>query len=86
MLILPEFAVERQQANAQRWLAPLLAVLVNVAAALRVVPSLATEALSYETRNVSVAIAGSLAEAAIVLFAAYLLRLIWRQRRQHATR
>lgn len=85
MLILPEFAVARQQANPQRWLAPLLAVLLNTAALLRVVPSLATGTLSSDTRNVFVATAGSVAELAMLIFAFHLLRLMWRQRRQHVT-
>ena len=80
LLILPEFAAERQQANRQRLLALSLAVLVNLAALLRVGPSVATDALSYDDRNLSMAIAGSLAETALLVFAVYFVRLLWRTR------
>jgi hypothetical protein len=42
---------------------------------LRVAPSIAGTAWSYDLRNASMAIAGSLAEVAVILFAVSLLRL-----------
>ena len=83
MLILPEFAGERQGANAQKRLAVALAAVINVAVLLRVTPSLLTDVLTYDTRNLSVAVAGTLAELAVLTFAFYLLRLMWHQRHQH---
>jgi NnrS protein len=76
ILILPEFAGERQQENRQRLLALALAVLVNLAALLRVAPAIAAGDLSYDGRNLSMALAGSLGEVALLLFGVYLLRLV----------
>ncbi len=80
LMILPEFAVERQRANRQRQLALLLAVLINASVLLRVAPAVAGSTWSYDTRNLSMAVAGSLAEIAMLVFAAYFLRLVWRMR------
>lgn len=81
MMILPEFAMERMGPNRQRTLALVLAVLLNVATALRVLPSLAGLDWSFDDRNLSMALAGTLAEVALLLFAAYFFRLIWRARK-----
>jgi hypothetical protein len=80
LMILPEFAVERQQPNRQREMAILLAVLINVATVLRVAPPLAGDRWTADESDLSMAVAGSLAEVAMLIFAAYLLRLIWRTR------
>ena len=80
LLILPEFAAERQQPNRQRWLALSLAVLINASVILRVAPAIAGSAWPADTRNLSMAVAGSLAELAMLLFAASLVRLILRTR------
>lgn len=80
MMILPEFAVERQQSNRQRHLAILLAFLINLAALLRVVPSIAANHWTLDQRNLSFAMAGSAAEVAMLIFAADVIRLIWRTR------
>lgn len=80
LMILPEFAVERQQPNQQRALAFRLAVLVNAAALLRVAPALAGTAWSADARDLAMAVAGSLAEVALLLFAFRFLRLVWRTR------
>ena len=80
--VLPEFAVERQQPNRQRLLALTLAALVNAATLLRVAPALAGSDWTADERNLSMAAAGSLAEAALLLFTFVLLRLMWRQRRR----
>jgi hypothetical protein len=80
LMILPEFAVQRQQANSQRLLAVVLTGLVNLAVLLRVAPALAGTHWSLDERNASMAAAGSLAEAALLLFAFNLLRLFWRTR------
>src|SRR5690606_16479374 len=80
MLILPEFAVERQHANRQRQLAIALALLVNAAVVLRVGPALAATDLTLDERDLSMAIAGTIGEIALLIFAVYLFRLIWRTR------
>jgi hypothetical protein len=80
LMILPEFAAERQRANRQRLLALALAVLLNAAALLRVIPSLAGAAWSADARNFSMALGGALAEIALLAFALYLGRLLLRQR------
>ncbi|HEX5371042.1 MAG TPA: NnrS family protein [Dehalococcoidia bacterium] len=80
LMILPEFAMQRQRANAQRSLALALAALINLAALLRVIPALAGTAWSLDVRNASIATAGSLAEVALLLFAFNILRLFWRTR------
>ncbi len=84
LMILPEFAVQRQRPNLQRRLAILLAGLIDLAAALRVAPALAGDGWSYDQRNLWMAVAGSLAETGMVIFAVYLLRLIWQTRRRTA--
>jgi hypothetical protein len=80
LMILPEFAVERQNPNRQRELALLLALLITVSALLRVAPSVAGSAWTLDQRNLSMAVAGSSAELALLLFAVYVLRLLWRAR------
>ncbi len=80
LMILPEFAMQRQGPNAQRRLALLLAALINLAALLRVAPALAGAGWSLDERNASIATAGSLAELALLLFALTVLRLFWRTR------
>jgi hypothetical protein len=82
LLILPEFAGERQHANRQRVLALALAALINAAALLRVVPSVFGRDWTPNARHASMALGGSLAELAMLAFGAYLLRLIWRTRQQ----
>ena len=81
MMILPEFAAERQAPNQQHRLAFLLLVLLNAAALLRVAPPLAGSAWTFDQRNLSMAIAGSLAEVALFVFALYFLRLLFRSAR-----
>jgi hypothetical protein len=76
LMIVPEFAIERQRANRQRLLALFLVLLFNVAAALRVLPPLAGAKLSDDERNLLMAIAGSCAEIAMIIFALSLVRLI----------
>ena len=80
LMILPEVAMARQSANRQKQLAFGLLFLLNSSAVLRVLPSLVGDSWSADTRNLSMAVAGSLAEAALIVFAIFLLRLIWRQR------
>jgi hypothetical protein len=80
LMILPEVAVERQRAHRQGQLAIVLLVLLNLSAAMRVLPSLAGTRWSFDDRNLSMAVAGSLAEMALVLFTVYLIRLMWRDR------
>ena len=80
MMILPEFAEERLRRNRQQQLAFLLFGLLNVAAVLRVAPSLAGTSWTFDQRNLSMAIAGSFAEAALLIFTLYYLRLWWRTR------
>jgi hypothetical protein len=79
LMILPEFAVARQRANRQRELALFLAVMINVSALLRVLPSLAGDSWSFDARNALMATAGTLAEVGLVLFAVYFARLVWRR-------
>jgi hypothetical protein len=81
LMILPEFAVERQGPNRQRQLALALAVLINASVVLRVAPAVAGSAWSFDDRNLAMAVAGSLAELAMLGFAVYYLRLVWRGRR-----
>ena len=81
LMILPEFAGERQHSNRQRLLALTLAALINASALLRVVPSVAGREWSADTRDASMALGGSLAEVAMLVFAGYLLRLMWHDRR-----
>jgi hypothetical protein len=80
LMILPEVAVERQGSNRQRLMAMALLVLLNVSAALRVLPSFAASSLSLDERDLSMALAGSLAEVALIVFTVYFFRLMWRQR------
>lgn len=80
LMILPEFAGERQHANRQRLLALTLAALINASALLRIAPSVFGEGWSSDTRDASMAFGGTLAEVAMLMFAAYLLRLMWRDR------
>ncbi len=81
LMILPEFAAERMTANRQHTLALIMAVLINAATALRVLPSLAGTHWSFDERNLSMATAGTLAEIALLIFAVYYFRLLWRARR-----
>jgi hypothetical protein len=85
LMILPEFAVARQHANRQRELALFLAVLINVSALLRVAPSLAGDAWSFDTRNIGMATAGTLAEVGLLVFAFYFARLVWQARKAEQT-
>jgi hypothetical protein len=82
MMILPEFAAERQGANRQQQLAFLLCGFLNAAAVLRVVPSLAGSSLAFNERTLALAAAGLLAEVALVIYALYLLRLLFRTDRR----
>jgi hypothetical protein len=81
LMILPEFAGDRLGANRQKPLAIGLAVLLNAAAVLRVVPALAGTRWSVDDRNLSMAVAGSLAELALLTFTVYFFRLMWRARK-----
>ena len=81
LMILPEFAAERLTVNRQTPLAVALCLLLNSAAILRIVPSLAGASLPADARNAAMASAGLLAEAALLIFAGYLLRLLWRSAR-----
>jgi hypothetical protein len=76
LLILPEFAVERQRRNRQRPLALVLAVLINLSALLRTLPPIIGSHLTPDERNISMALAGSIAEAAMLVFTVYVLRLV----------
>jgi hypothetical protein len=76
LMIVPEFAAQRQHSD-QRGLALVLVAFLNLAALLRVAPSLAGSAWSYDLRNASMAVAGTLAELAVILFAVSLLRLVF---------
>jgi hypothetical protein len=77
MMILPEFAAARLTANRQKTLALVVMALLNVAALLRVLPSIAGSSWSADDRNLSMAIAGSLAETALVIFTVYIFRVLW---------
>jgi hypothetical protein len=81
LMILPEFAGDRLGANRQKQLAIGLAVLLNAAAVLRVAPALAGTRWSVDDRNLSMAVAGSLAELALLTFTVYFFRLMWRARK-----
>ena len=83
LMILPEFAGDRLTVNRQKLLAMALVLLLNAAAALRVLPSLASTRWSVDERNLSMALAGSLAEAALLAFTVYLFRLMWRSRKAY---
>jgi hypothetical protein len=86
-MILPEFAIARQHANRQRELALFLAIMVNASAILRVSPSLAGDAWLFDTRNASMAAAGTLAEVALLVFAVYFARLVRQARKaEHGQR
>jgi hypothetical protein len=86
LMILPEFAVARQHPNRQRELALFLAVMVNASAILRVLPSLAGDAWSFNARDASMATAGTLAEVALLVFAVYFARLVWQVRKTERRR
>jgi hypothetical protein len=81
MMILPEFAIERQRPNRQPQLAVALVILLNTAVVLRVVPAVTAESWSLDERNLSTALAGAFAEVAFLTFAVYLLRLLLRNHR-----
>jgi hypothetical protein len=81
LMILPEVAVERQGSNSQNLIAAVLLMLLNVAAALRVLPSIAATSWSVDDRNLSMAFAGTLAEVALIMLTVYLFRDMWRHRR-----
>ncbi len=74
LMIVPEFAMDRRRTD-QRGLALLLFALVNTATLLRVAPSIAGTAWTFDQRNISMAVAGTLAEVALIVFAVSLLRL-----------
>jgi hypothetical protein len=75
LMIVPEFAGQRQHTSQGR-IALALFLLVNIAAVLRVLPALVGTAWSFDERNLSMAIAGTLAEVAVILFAFSFLRLV----------
>jgi hypothetical protein len=79
IMILPEFAIERQRPNRQALLALGLVTLLNIAVILRVAPALTPARWSLDERDLSIALAGAFAEVALLTFAAYLLRLLLRQ-------
>ena len=63
----------------------MLAALINASALLRIAPSVFGEGWSSDTRDASIALGGTLAEVAMLMFVTYLLRLMWRDRRaRHA--
>jgi hypothetical protein len=80
MMILPQFAAGRLRANQQARLAIALVIMLNAAAVLRVIPSIAATSWTADQRNLSIALAGSLAELALLIFAVYLLRLLLKTR------
>jgi hypothetical protein len=77
LMIVPEFAAQRQQAD-QRGLAIALFALLNIAAVLRVAPALAGTSWSFDLSNTFMAVAGTLAEVALILFAVSLFRLVFK--------
>jgi hypothetical protein len=54
--------------------------MLNAAAVLRVIPSIAATSWTADQRNLLIALAGSLAELALLIFAVYLLRLLLKSR------
>jgi hypothetical protein len=80
MMILPEFAAARLTPNRQKTLALIVMALLNAAALLRGLPSIAGNSWSSDDRNLSMAVAGSLAETAVLIFTVYLFRFLWRRR------
>jgi hypothetical protein len=78
IMILPEFAQERQRPNRQAFLAFSLLVLINGAALCRVLPALFGEDWTEDQRNLSMSVAGTLAELAVLLLAISLFRLLRR--------
>jgi hypothetical protein len=75
MMIVPEFAGQRQFGRSQAPLSVSLAALLNAATFLRVAPAVAGFDWSNEVRDWSMAIAGGLAQAAILVFAWSFVRL-----------
>jgi hypothetical protein len=79
LMVLPEFAGQRQSASAQQHLSAVLLVLAVAAATLRVLPSVIGTSLGPDERNAMLLTAGLLAEAAILLFAYTFARLVLRR-------
>jgi hypothetical protein len=75
LMILPEFAAQRQNPNSQTRLSAILLVLVTSAAVLRVGSGLLGTAISPDQRDLILAVGGLLAEAAILLFGGKLIGL-----------
>jgi hypothetical protein len=84
LMILPEFAGERQGPNRQRQLSLVLLALLNGAAFLRVLPALAGTSWTADQRHLSMAVAGTLGEVALIMFGGYYARLWWRGRSEGA--
>jgi hypothetical protein len=80
LMIVPEFAAERQTRPEQGALSFTLLALMMTAAVLRVAPALAGNHWPNETRSWLMAAAGLLGEGAVLLFAGSFLRLAWRRR------
>jgi hypothetical protein len=82
LMILPEFAAERMTRPDQSMRSYTLLTTVNLAALLRVGSSLFADKIDSETRQLFVAMAGILAEAALLLFALSVFRLMAAARRR----
>jgi hypothetical protein len=76
MMILPEMAAERQRPHHQASLSAFLAALMGSATVLRVLPGLAGAGLNADARNGMTALAGVLAEVAVVTFGVKLALLM----------
>lgn len=70
MLIVPEFAGRRLQHPGEQPIVLAMAVALNAAVALRIWPALEGAGWIADTRNVPIAVAGVLAEAVVLIFAA----------------
>ena len=81
LMIVPEFAGERRGANRQAAMSTALLVALGAATILRVGPALLANSLGPDVRNTSMAVAGVLAEFALLYFAASFVRLLMAARR-----
>ncbi|HXH21159.1 MAG TPA: hypothetical protein VNN10_03950 [Dehalococcoidia bacterium] len=80
LMVLPEFAGERQRPNRQRQLSSALLLLALSAAALRVLPSLFGTRIGPDERNFMLLAAGIAGEAGVLLFTVAFARLVFRRR------
>lgn len=81
LLIVPEFAGERQFEHHQARLSSVLMVLIAAATVLRILPALLGTDVSADTRSWMMAVAGVLGEAALLYFAWNFFRLVRSSRR-----